>query len=89
MVVEVEAVLNNHPLTYCSPDIKDMDPITPTHLLHGRSTISLPYQDVQDDEVDDPTYGDKSDNTDRELRSKHCCSNISGLDGRRSISLTL
>ena len=58
---EVEAVLKNRPLTYCSLDIKDMDPITPSHLLLGRSTISLPYQDVQDDEDDDPTYGDDTD----------------------------
>ena len=61
ILVEVEAVLNNRPLTYVSPDVKDMDPITPSHLLNGRSIISLPYQDVQDDEVNDPTYGDDMD----------------------------
>ena len=61
IVVEVEAVLSNRPLTYVSPDVKDMDPITPSHLLYGRSIISLPYQDVQDDEVNDPTYGDDTD----------------------------
>ena len=61
IVVEVEAVLNNHPLTNVSPDVKDMDPVTPSHLLYGRSIISLPYQDVQDDEVNDPTYGDDAD----------------------------
>jgi len=61
IVVEVEAILNNHPLTHCSTDIKDMDLITPSHLLYGRSIISLPYQEVQDDQIDDPTYGNDTD----------------------------
>jgi len=38
-----------------------MDPITPFHLLHGRSTISLLYQDVHNDKVDDRTYGNDTD----------------------------
>ena len=29
IIVEVEAVLNNRPLTYVSPDVEDMEPITP------------------------------------------------------------
>ena len=53
IIVEVEAVLNNRPLTYFSADVNDSDPITPLHLLYGRSIISLPYQRVEDDELDD------------------------------------
>ena len=61
IVVEVEAVLNNRPLTYVSSDVTDADPITPSHLLHGRPIVSLPHRDVQEDELDDPTYGETSD----------------------------
>ena len=61
IVVEVEAVLNNRPLTHVSVDVNDLDPITPSHLLYGRPIISLPYQRVEDDEIDDPTYGDDAD----------------------------
>ncbi|XP_065916009.1 uncharacterized protein [Dysidea avara] len=61
IVVEVEAVLNNRPLTHVSADVNDIDPITPSHLLYGRPIISLPYQRVEDDEIDDPTYGDDAD----------------------------
>jgi len=57
MIVEVEAILNNRPLTYVSPDAEDMEPITPSHLLLGRPVVSLPHYDVQNDELTDPTYG--------------------------------
>ena len=61
IIVEVEAVLNNRPLTYVSPDVEDMEPITLSHLLHGRPIVSLPHYDVQDDELTDPTYGETVD----------------------------
>ena len=35
MIVQVEAVLNNRPLTYTSRDINDPQPLTPPHLLYG------------------------------------------------------
>ena len=61
LVVEVEAVLNDHPLTYVSPDIIDSVPLTPTHLLYGHGITSLLYMTVEDDEIHDPTYGSTSD----------------------------
>ena len=65
IVVEVEAHLNDRPLTYVSSDIDDPEPITPSHLLYGRRIIPLPQCTVQDDEVNDPDFGDTS-----ELRQK-------------------
>ena len=35
IVLEVEAILNDCPLTYVSLDIKDEEALTPTHLLYG------------------------------------------------------
>ena len=61
MIVEVEAILNNQPLTCVSPDAGDLEPITPSQLLLGRPIISLPHYDVQDDELTDPTYGNTED----------------------------
>ena len=56
IVTEIEAILNDRPLTYVSPSIDDFDPLTPSHLLYGRRITSLPHPDVEDDELDDPTY---------------------------------
>ncbi|XP_065894153.1 uncharacterized protein [Dysidea avara] len=56
ITVEVEAILNDRPLTYVSPDISDLSPITPSHLLHGRRIVKLPHTTVQEDEICDPNY---------------------------------
>ena len=41
-VVEIEAVLNAHPLSCISPDTEE--PMTPSHLLCGYRLLSLPKQ---------------------------------------------
>ncbi|XP_065918376.1 uncharacterized protein [Dysidea avara] len=61
LVVEVEAILNDRPLTYVSPDERDPEPLTPAHMLYGRRITSLPHPMVEDDELDDPSYGTESD----------------------------
>ena len=55
MIVEVEVVLNNRPLTYASSDINDRQPITPAHLLYGRTITSLPHEHEHTD-INDPDY---------------------------------
>ncbi|XP_070576394.1 uncharacterized protein [Ptychodera flava] len=57
LLTEVEAMLNDRPITYVSADVRDNIPLTPAHLLHGRPLTTLPYLSVDDDELTDPTYG--------------------------------
>ena len=60
LIVEVEAILNDRPITYVSSDAADLEPLTPFHLLHGRRITSLPYPVTGDDHLD-LDYGSASD----------------------------
>ena len=55
-IVEVEAVLNDRPLTYLSSTTEDPEPLMPSHLLCGRRIVSLPHPVIEDDEESDPDY---------------------------------
>ncbi|XP_052255015.1 uncharacterized protein LOC127860777 [Dreissena polymorpha] len=46
IVTEIEAVLNDRPLTYASTDLNDPAPITPSQLLYGRRVTTLPHDEV-------------------------------------------
>ena len=67
VIVEIEAVLNDRPLTCVPSDVSDPEPLTPTHLLYGRRIVSLPYHVIDKGEIDDPSYSDSSGTT---LRGK-------------------
>ena len=56
VIGETEAVLNDRPLTYVSADLKDPEPLTPSHPFCGRCKTSLPHM-IMDDEISDPTFG--------------------------------
>jgi len=56
VIVEIEAVLNDLPLTYVSADLRDPEPLTPSHLLCGRHITSMP-QAITNDEISDPIFG--------------------------------
>ena len=53
-VIEVEGVLNSRPLSYVSVDDLD-EPLTPSHLLHGRRIMSLPDHLCHESEDEDYT----------------------------------
>ena len=62
LIVEVEATLNDRPITYVSSDIGDEEPLTPSHLLYGRRITSLPFDyPITAEDLTDPDYGDGSD----------------------------
>ena len=56
IIVEVEAVLNDRPLTYLPSATGDPEPLTPSHLLCGRRIVPLPHPDAEDEEMTDPDY---------------------------------
>ena len=62
LVVEIEATLNDRPITYVSSEIGDEEPLTPSHLLHGRRITSLPFDyGITSEDLTDTDYGSSSD----------------------------
>ena len=59
LVVEVEAVLNDRPLEIPSSNLHDGESLTPSHLLYGRRITSVPANMQIEDEMIDPTFGEK------------------------------
>ena len=55
IVAEVEAILNDRPLTKVSSSVGDLDALTPSHLMYGRRLTTLPYG-LNPEIIDDPTY---------------------------------
>ena len=52
IVSEIEAVMNDRPLTHVSSNIDDLEPLTPSNVFYGRKMTSLPYhQHYTDDEI--------------------------------------
>ena len=56
LIVEIEAHLNNRPLTYVSSELNEPEPLTPSHLLYGRMINNLPHPFTTQDEVTDEDF---------------------------------
>ena len=60
IIVEIEGILNDRPLTCIfaiSADIDDEEALTPSHLLNGRRITLLPRENVNEEDINDPDYG--------------------------------
>ena len=69
IVIEIEAILNDRPLTYISTDLSDPEPLTPSHLLFGKRIRQVLHPLNDPEELKDPTY--VSDSAMREKVNKH------------------
>ena len=58
LICQIEAKLNDRPLTYASNDLDDLQPITPSQLLLGFKFHEFP-DSVDFDELSDPTFNSK------------------------------
>jgi len=68
LIVEVEAVLNDRPLTYLSSDIRDPQPLTPSNLIYGHRIVMLPHLLCEDDETTDESF--QMDGSDALMRKR-------------------
>jgi len=57
LIKEIQAILNDRPLTTLNSDINDLQPLTPSHLLFGFHITALPHPSLDTAEYD-PTFGD-------------------------------
>jgi len=61
VIVEIESMLNDRPLTYVNSDLQDPQPLTPSHLLSGRRIQQAPRPFKDQEEISDPSYVDALD----------------------------
>ena len=59
LVTEVEAVINDRPLTYTTTDLEEPIPLTPSMLLYGRMINTLHGWDVSEEDLQDPDFGNE------------------------------
>ncbi|XP_069159395.1 uncharacterized protein [Procambarus clarkii] len=59
VAIEIEAQVNNRPLTYLSDDVLQREPFSPAHLMYGRPLSTPVY--LTDEEPEDPLYVRESD----------------------------
>ena len=69
IAVEVEAILNDHPLTYISNDITDPEPLTAAHLVHGQRFTRLPHKQATIEDIRDLDYN-KADQLRRDAKTQ-------------------
>ena len=56
ILMDLEAIVNDRPLTYVSGELDDLLPLTPNHLFRGRTIFSLHKEGLDLSVLEDPTY---------------------------------
>jgi len=61
IVVEIESILNDRPLNYVNSDLRDPQPLSPSHLLYGRRIQQVPRPLNDQEDETDPSFVDGMD----------------------------
>ena len=73
ILTEIKCIINDRPIAYISSDIRDPQPLTPSHLLQGRR-ISSPEEEHSEDTEDNSditsTYDMNSSEANKALERK-------------------
>ena len=56
VITQIESILNSRPLTPMSSDPNDLEALTPSHFLIGRSLQAIPYPDLHDIPINRQTH---------------------------------
>ncbi|XP_066964324.1 uncharacterized protein [Macrobrachium rosenbergii] len=77
ILVELEGIINDRPLSYMPGDLNQLEILTPNHLSLGRKRKSFPRGAVNWEEIsDDPTYGWREFTEKRFLYVSRLCDNL-------------
>ncbi|XP_066964380.1 uncharacterized protein [Macrobrachium rosenbergii] len=76
-LVELEGIINDRPLSYTPRDLKQLEILTPKHLILGRKLKSFPRRVVNWEEISgDLTYGRREFTKKRFLYVSRMCDNL-------------
>ena len=56
IIIEIEVILNDRPLTFVLSEYGNPEPLTLAHLLHGWQITCIPHQAVELNELTDTSY---------------------------------
>ena len=66
LVTEIEAIINDRPITYNPSDLEEPIPLTPSMLLYGHMVTNLPQWEVSKESLQDPDVNQS------QLRARLC-----------------
>ena len=58
LIKEVQAVVNDRPITFVYHDVNDPEPLTPSKLLYGFSVTAFPHPVVDPEELEDEDFNE-------------------------------
>ena len=59
VLLELEAAINDRPLSYVYSDLNEPLPVSPSLLMYGRQLRTFPRYQIEDEDVEDPNWGNE------------------------------